>query len=295
MIQNLTDSPKVLKNTSPKDDGSFITQHLQQSSYKKKQYLLDAIPRSSDRLPAILLPLDFQPTSYSVIIGRGKGYKKAFGNQRLRVLANLSLPKYSGAKCKIEKSLVVTSIVDTIRECCPSNGAFVKYHDGRWWEVDDPTAREKVGYVFRDLLHDKYRSSSKSKVARRKKLLKEQEEVDSPTTKPGYEEDDCSVSDKSDTASATSGEAHREKVTSTQSEKRTTPNSKISCSIVEWGICESDRTKKHQRPIRQSSAVWKAIVGDDCKLPSNEKRGTYLTYNEDFDLTDLLTCPLLKF
>jgi hypothetical protein len=197
MIQNLTDSPKALKNTSPKDDGPFITQHLQQSLSKKKQYLIDTIPRSSDRLQAVLLPLDFQPTSYSVIIGRGRVCKKAFGNQRLRVLANLSLPKYSGAKCKIEISRVVTSIVDTIRECCPSNGAFVKYHDGRWWEVDDPTAREKVGYVFRDLLHDKYRSSSKSKVARRKKLLKEQEEVDSPTTKPGYEEDDCSVSDKS--------------------------------------------------------------------------------------------------
>jgi hypothetical protein len=46
--------------------------------------------------------------------------------------------------------------------------------NGQWYAVDDLTAREKVGYVFRDLLSDQYRSSSKSKVARRLSELKRQ-------------------------------------------------------------------------------------------------------------------------
>ena len=49
-------------------------------------------------------------------------------------------------------------------------GAFIKFTEGRWWEVDLKAAREKVSSVFRDFLHDKYRSSSKSKMAKRKDM-----------------------------------------------------------------------------------------------------------------------------
>jgi hypothetical protein len=39
-------------------------------------------------------------------------------------------------------------------------GVFVKYgKDGRWYEVNDAVAREKVGYTFRDLLSDRESSS----------------------------------------------------------------------------------------------------------------------------------------
>ena len=47
--------------------------------------------------------------------------------------------------------------------------------DGRWYEVDDSVAREKVGYVFRDLLADRYESSSKSKVAKKMQLQRQRE------------------------------------------------------------------------------------------------------------------------
>jgi hypothetical protein len=129
-----------------------------------------AAPRSTP------LPVDFQPAPYSVIIGRGNKNATAVGNRRLHVLVTSFLPAYSASKAgnKIEKSLIVSRVVDIIRECCPI-GAFIKLEKGRWWNADDRASREKVGYVFRDLLHDKYRSSSRSKVTQRKREKTHQE------------------------------------------------------------------------------------------------------------------------
>jgi hypothetical protein len=88
------------------------------------------------------LPLDFKPTPYSVIVGRGKLISESVGNRRLRVLATTFMQKYSQASSKIEKTTTVSRIVEIIQEACPF-GAFIKLDDGRWWEVDDHTAREK--------------------------------------------------------------------------------------------------------------------------------------------------------
>eukprot|EP00980_Cylindrotheca_fusiformis_P021047 scaffold8060_cov110-Cylindrotheca_fusiformis.AAC.5 len=114
------------------------------------------------------LPANFVPQPYSVLIGRGKACTNAIGNRRLQVLASSYLEDYNNASTKMEKSVIVSKIVDSIREACPV-GAFIRHEGGRWWEVDDVSAREKVGTMIRDLLSNKYRSSSKAKVARRKK------------------------------------------------------------------------------------------------------------------------------
>jgi hypothetical protein len=75
------------------------------------------------------------------------------------------------AKDKAEKSAIVSAIVNCVRETSP-DGAFVKEEDknGEWWEVDDSFAREKIGCIFRDILHTQYRSSTKAKQARKKTL-----------------------------------------------------------------------------------------------------------------------------
>jgi hypothetical protein len=127
------------------------------------------------RVPGLSLPVDFRPSPHSVIVGRGKEPKENMGNKRLRGMATSLLPEYSDATDKRTKSRVVSSIVSIIQDACPEGGAFVKHlKNGQWYVVDDLTAREKVGYVFRDLLSDRYRSSSKSKVARRLSELKRQ-------------------------------------------------------------------------------------------------------------------------
>ena len=149
------------------------------------------------------LPADFQPSPYSVIVGRSKEHKGCTGNLRLRELAKSYVSKYATAKLKIEKSLVVTELITTIENACrrPNTteeskvtnlsdvqggnvecvavsdnaviGAFIRFDRGRWWEVDENTAREKVGYVLRELMTEQglytYKSSSKAKTASRRR------------------------------------------------------------------------------------------------------------------------------
>jgi hypothetical protein len=113
------------------------------------------------------LPEDFVPGKYTVICGRGKPSTASSGNQHLRSLLNVHLLSYSQAKNKMVKSSIVSSIVNAIRKVSPE-GSFVKQdNNGHWWEVAESFAREKIGCIFRDILHTQYRSSTKAKLARR--------------------------------------------------------------------------------------------------------------------------------
>lgn len=118
-----------------------------------------------------MLPEDFEPTPYTVICGRGRKCADAIGNRRLQVIAQMFIAKYSQARKKEEKTLIVTDILEIVRDAAPeARFAFVREckENGRWYEVENIHAREKVGTVLRDCLHSKYRSSTKSKLARRK-------------------------------------------------------------------------------------------------------------------------------
>jgi hypothetical protein len=130
------------------------------------------------------LPSDFVPGTHTVICGRGKSCSKSPGNKHLRSLVNSHLTPYSMAKNKAEKSIIVSAIVDRVREDSPV-GAFIKQEDdGEWWEVDDSFAREKIGCIFRDILHTKYRSSTKAKQARKKS----QEDSEEGSKKTAHQE-----------------------------------------------------------------------------------------------------------
>jgi hypothetical protein len=121
---------------------------------------------------SVFLPVDFTPSKHSVIVGRGKETKQNMGNKRLRELASKFLPQYSNATDKHSKLRILSSIVQMVHNTCPEGGAFVKHSkSGLWYQVNDTVAREKVGCILRDLLSDRYRSSSKSKVACRHKEL----------------------------------------------------------------------------------------------------------------------------
>jgi hypothetical protein len=125
-----------------------------------------------DPMGRTALPPDFVPAPYTVVIGRGKYQSSFIGNKRLRVLAITVLPQYAEAKQRSEKTNVITSLVNTVRDACPVE-AFVKFKNGRFWPVSESMAREKVGYFLRDLLQDKYRSSSKSKSVLRHQMILE--------------------------------------------------------------------------------------------------------------------------
>lgn len=137
-------------------------------------YVTKSRGKSRGHGPGEMLPEDFIPSSYTVIVGRGKRIAQTVGNQRLKILAKMYLPEYADAKdCKTAKTRIVNKIVDAIKSACTDNGcegAFVRFNKGLWYVVDDSVAREKVGYQLRDLLGDKYESSSRSKVAKKHRL-----------------------------------------------------------------------------------------------------------------------------
>lgn len=114
-----------------------------------------------------MLPSNFAPGPFDCICARGKRALHHEGNVRFRELIRENLLKYSNAKSKIEKSIIVSYIVDTIRDASPCGG-FVKEIKGHWYQVGDHIAREKVGQNIRDLLHGQYKSSTKAKQCRRK-------------------------------------------------------------------------------------------------------------------------------
>mmetsp|Transcript_27797 Transcript_27797/g.36240 ORF Transcript_27797/g.36240 Transcript_27797/m.36240 type:complete len:342 (+) Transcript_27797:60-1085(+) len=127
--------------------------------------LVKASPAIGEMTP---LSPGFVPGPHDCICGRGKKSFHHIGNQRFRIIVSNHLQKYSSATTKLEKSLLVSTIVDTVRDNSPKGG-FVKFAEstGMWHEVGDHLAREKVGQAFRDYLHTKYRSSTTFKKKKR--------------------------------------------------------------------------------------------------------------------------------
>lgn len=113
------------------------------------------------------LPLDFEPQSYTVLCGRSRECYEWMGNRRFRVICNMYLQQYLDALGKLEKSRIVTTVMKAIRQGNKA-GVFVTYESGRYYEVSQRTAREKVGGFFRDSLPAEYRSSAKAKLARKR-------------------------------------------------------------------------------------------------------------------------------
>jgi hypothetical protein len=116
-----------------------------------------------------VLPATFEPGPNDVVCARGKSYWDHIGNRRYREIIAAATEKYATSTNKIEKSLIVSEIVDAIHQ---RKGQFVKKETKNnkgvcWVIVDDVFAREKVSQSLRDGLHDRYKSSTKAKKQRR--------------------------------------------------------------------------------------------------------------------------------
>lgn len=133
-----------------------------------------SVPKCIDKTK-ILLPVDFQPSDYTIICGNKRRHFNSPGNSRLRVLVQSFIPQFSQAEGKFEKGLIVSKVMNMVKEACPV-GAFVANEKGRWWQVSERTSREKVGSLFRDFLANKYKSSAQNKIARRKSKREEKKQ-----------------------------------------------------------------------------------------------------------------------
>jgi hypothetical protein len=170
--------PPAPSSTSPSK--SLMMQQESASMKTEALSLTSAVSLSgSSGMEETPLPEDFRPSEFTVIIGRGKKIRESVGNIHLRTLAMTYLSQYTDAvKNRQAKTEVVNNVLNIIRAVCPNGGAFVRCEQGLWYNVSDRVAREKVGYVFRDLLSDMYESSCKSKTAKRKRQQQHQQSLE---------------------------------------------------------------------------------------------------------------------
>jgi hypothetical protein len=102
-------------------------------------------PEQQSRNEMIQLPWDFIPGPYDVICGRGKGALQHPGNRRYRELVKSSLRCYMDATSKLEKTHLVTSLIQSVEGTSPSGVGFIKWSNGFWYKVSESFAREKCG------------------------------------------------------------------------------------------------------------------------------------------------------
>ena len=143
------------QKTKKKHSSTDITISTKKNNTKKKAKEKDDEP--------LLLPIDFEPSSYCVIIGRGKKIRHTVGNQRLRVIASSFLSEYSNAKDNRRmKTELVNKVMSIIQQSVDVGGdtannnnnkdscmcpAFVRHckQQHRWYAVSAGVAREKIG------------------------------------------------------------------------------------------------------------------------------------------------------
>lgn len=100
----------------------------------------------------VQVPFDYVPTDMDICSGRGKAFWNHAGNVAFRNLIQAQVLDYIKAPSKADKTAMVVSIVDDLRQkgCkflkqeTDANGATF------WYDIGDALAREKVGHSLRD-------------------------------------------------------------------------------------------------------------------------------------------------
>ena len=132
-----------------------------------------AAPLNATRPGMSPLPLTYTPSPYDVICSKGKKSKNHSGNIFIQTLiAQEYTTLYAKADNKFSKSILVSKVMDTIRQKSSANGngrGFIKQDakTGQWYELGDVYVREKVSQWLRDTLKGQYKSSADSKKRRR--------------------------------------------------------------------------------------------------------------------------------
>merc|ERR1712176_467754 len=117
------------------------------------------------------LSKDFVPEVDTVVLGKGNIPKTNIGNLKLKGIVMDNLVEYANGERR-KKIAVISRIINHVTANNYKTTGFVKFEDDCWWEMTERDARVKITALFRDCLHDQYRSSSSSKVKRRQELRK---------------------------------------------------------------------------------------------------------------------------
>jgi len=125
-------------------------------------------------------PINFEPRSIDVIVGKGMNCYNHVGNKMLRnTIVASRLIEYAATTSKKEKSLVVTSILELVRQ---NGGAFVKkdYETGLWYDAEPFLARDKISQTIRNALR---LNTNKNKVKKRNREQQQQDQKQHQNTR----------------------------------------------------------------------------------------------------------------
>ena len=168
-VLNATGNQLVIKFRSDHDvfeNPERISSHKIQSTSNETTTPNNMVNASEERT---LLAENFTPSDNDVICSRGKLSQNHPGNLAFQSLINDNITEYATASGKIEKSIIVSDIINIIRRKS-GNGGFIKQIDGQWYEIGTNNAREKVSQAFRDRLSGNYKSSASSKRKRKNEM-----------------------------------------------------------------------------------------------------------------------------
>lgn len=162
-----TDIPQEGKesHTGLKLDEKYCAMR-KRATFEKMGHTMTALSRWNKstalfRAEKVLLPQNFCPTDRSVLLGHKKEFRTSPGNRYLKSLCEQFKNSYDTAD-REGKSDIVSTILTAIYRQCPV-GAFLRYKDGRYYEVEDLLARDKIASDLRNFLPGKYRSSQKKR------------------------------------------------------------------------------------------------------------------------------------
>jgi len=96
-------------------------------------------------------PEGYEPTKKDILCGRGKGNLRHEGNQYFMKIIRANLQRYTDAPKRIDKSLVVSLIVSSLKD---DGYKFVRQDTKtrRWFQLSEPQVHEKTGHAIRDIL-----------------------------------------------------------------------------------------------------------------------------------------------
>ncbi|KAG7367576.1 hypothetical protein IV203_030247 [Nitzschia inconspicua] len=106
-------------------------------------------PRMMSVDDSVMLPENYNPTDDDVICSWAR-QNHSHRNERFRMLIEKYAPIYDELSTKYQKSGIIGKIVNEVRRKSPGAGFVRKdFYSGRWFEIGNEKARDKVGHAIR--------------------------------------------------------------------------------------------------------------------------------------------------
>ena len=162
-------------------------------SFQQQSTIMEFAVACTDSKP-MALPDNFQPRDTDILCGRGRGVWEHPGNRRFKSLIEAHAEKYSTARNKMDKGVVIASIVDSIRE----EGILFVKKDAKtqsWLDIGEYQAREKTSHAMRDHISKANKKTTQQSTIKQLKPQKKQQ----PTVDREYQPvsvSSCHTADK---------------------------------------------------------------------------------------------------